>query len=39
MECAILVTLVLLWAVIALASGKCCPSCGRPVGDCVCNYR
>lgn len=38
-ECIIMVTLVLLWATITLATGKCCPFCGKPEADCSCNHK
>lgn len=37
-EAIVMVSLVLLWATICLASGKCCRECGRPESDCICHW-
>lgn len=37
-ESLMLVTLVLLWAALALCHEKCCPHCGRPESDCICHW-
>ena len=37
-EAIVMVTLVLLWAIICLSTGKCCPACGRPESDCTCHW-